>query len=166
MNLLIKVYYKCKESFIYRIEQKTQVWRLKSIAKRVGKSLRVYGKYDILNPSNFEIGDNCTINNGVYINAMCPVRIGNDLTLSTGVKIIAAGIDTNKWIEESKQHRAGLNITIGDHVWLGANAVILGGVNTTGRFVVIAAGAVVTKDVTESNCIVAGCPAKIIKYIK
>ena len=52
-------------------------------------------------------------------------------------------------------------ITIGDGVWLGARAIILPGV-TIGEGAVVAAGAVVTKDV-EPWAVVGGNPAKFIK---
>ena len=52
-------------------------------------------------------------------------------------------------------------ITIGENVWIGCRALILKGV-TIGDGAVVAAGAVVTKDV-PANCVVAGNPAKIIK---
>ena len=55
-------------------------------------------------------------------------------------------------------------IFIGDHVWIGANSTILKGVSI-GDGAIVAAGAVVTKDV-KPNTIVAGCPAKEIKEIK
>lgn len=51
---------------------------------------------------------------------------------------------------------------IGDNVTLGANVVIIGGI-TIGNNVVVGAGSVVVKDVPD-NCIVAGNPAKILKY--
>lgn len=54
------------------------------------------------------------------------------------------------------------SITIGDDVWIGARAIILDGVNV-GNGAVIAAGAVVTKDIPP-YAIVAGIPAKIIRY--
>ena len=55
-------------------------------------------------------------------------------------------------------------VTIGNDVWIGANCTILPGV-TIGNNVVVAAGAVVTKDVPD-NCVVGGVPAKIIKEIE
>ena len=54
-------------------------------------------------------------------------------------------------------------VLIGENAWLGANSTILPGV-TVGRNAVVAAGAVVTKDV-PANTVVAGVPAKIIKEI-
>ena len=56
-----------------------------------------------------------------------------------------------------------LPVKIGSRVWIGAHATILSGV-TVGNNAVIAAGAVVTKDVPD-NAVVAGVPAKIIKTI-
>lgn len=53
---------------------------------------------------------------------------------------------------------------IGDNVTLGANVTIIGGV-TIGNNVIVGAGSVVVKDVPD-NCIVAGNPAKIIKFIE
>ncbi len=64
-------------------------------------------------------------------------------------------------------HRQDMNpqpIKIGNNVWIGANSTILPGV-TIGDGAIIAAGAVVSKDVPE-NAVVGGVPAKIIKYIK
>ena len=54
-----------------------------------------------------------------------------------------------------------LNITIADDVWIGANAVVLGGVEI-GRGAVVGAGSVVTKDVSPL-AVVAGVPARVIK---
>ncbi|MDE7192107.1 MAG: sugar O-acetyltransferase, partial [Clostridia bacterium] len=55
-------------------------------------------------------------------------------------------------------------VKIGNNVWIGAHATILSGV-TIGDNAIIAAGAVVTKDVPQ-NTVVAGVPAKIIKKIE
>lgn len=53
-------------------------------------------------------------------------------------------------------------IHVGKHVWIGMNATIMKGV-TIGDNAIVGAGAIVTKDV-PANAIVAGVPAKIIKY--
>lgn len=54
-------------------------------------------------------------------------------------------------------------VVIGDDVWIGANCTILPGV-TIGHNTVVAAGAVVTKDISD-NCVAAGVPAKVIKRL-
>jgi acetyltransferase-like isoleucine patch superfamily enzyme len=54
-------------------------------------------------------------------------------------------------------------VVIGNDVWIGANVVVLPGV-TIGSHCVVAAGAVVTKDVPD-HTLVAGVPAKVIKTI-
>ena len=56
------------------------------------------------------------------------------------------------------------NMIIGNHVWIGSNATVLSGV-TIGEWAVVAAGAVVTKDVPPYT-IVGGVPAKIIKKVE
>lgn len=56
------------------------------------------------------------------------------------------------------------NPIIGDNVTLGANVTIIGNIRI-GNNVVVGAGSVVVKDVPD-NCIVAGVPAKVIKYIE
>jgi len=57
----------------------------------------------------------------------------------------------------------GGNITIGNDVWIGMDAIILGGV-TIGNGSIVAAGSIVTNDVPE-NVLVAGIPAKVVKKI-
>ena len=54
------------------------------------------------------------------------------------------------------------NIEIGDDVWLGTDALIMGGVKI-GNGAIVAAGSIVTKNV-PAYAIVGGCPAKVIKY--
>jgi len=123
----------------------------------------VFGDIVIVNPLNVQIGDSCSFNHGVYINATNPVIIGNDVTLSAGVKIISTGIDYVSWANGKKQHNKNNGIVIGDHVWIGANAQILEGVRITGKYVVIAAGSVVNKDIVDDYSVFGGIPSKKIK---
>ena len=57
----------------------------------------------------------------------------------------------------------GIEVTIGDHVWVGGNVVILPGV-TIGNNVVIGAGSVVTKDLPD-NALAAGNPCRVLRFI-
>ena len=108
------------------------------------------------------IGDHTRI--GLHNTIIGPVEIGNNVNLAQGITVTALNhnfSDTNKRIDE--QGVSTNPVTIEDDVWVGANAVILPGV-TIGEHCVVAAGAVVTKDVPPHS-LVAGVPAKVIKKI-
>ena len=111
---------------------------------------------------NVIIGDHTRI--GLHCTIIGPVTIGSHVNLAQGITVTALNHnfeDTAKRIDE--QGITTKEVIIGDDVWIGTNAVILPGV-TIGRHSVVAAGAVVTKDVPDS-CIVGGVPASIIKRI-
>ena len=109
------------------------------------------------------IGDYTRI--GIHCTVIGPVCIGHHVNLAQGITVTALNhnfADTNRRIDE--QGISTKPVVIGDDVWIGANAVILPGV-TIGRHVVVAAGAVVTKDVPD-YCVVAGVPAKVVKKLE
>ena len=109
-----------------------------------------------------QIGDYTRI--GLHNTIIGPVKIGNHVNLAQSITVTALNHnfdDTNKRIDE--QGVSTNAVTIEDDVWIGANAVILPGV-TIGNHCVVAAGAVVTKDVPPHS-LVAGVPAKVIKQI-
>ena len=108
------------------------------------------------------IGDQTRI--GIHCTVIGPVCIGNNVNLAQGITVTALNHnfdDPAKRIDE--QGISTKQVVIGDDVWIGANAVILPGV-TIGNHCVIAAGAVVTKDVPD-NTLVGGVPAKEIKNL-
>ena len=108
------------------------------------------------------IGDSTRI--GLHNTIIGPVTIGNHVNLAQGITVTALNHnfeDTEKRIDEQGVNTAP--VTIGDDVWIGANAVILPGV-TIGRHCVVAAGAVVTKDVPD-HTVVGGVPAKVIRLL-
>ena len=108
------------------------------------------------------IGDYTRI--GIHCTVIGPVCIGHHVNLAQGITVTALNHnfeDTDKRIDE--QGISTKPVVIGDDVWIGANAVILPGV-TIGRHCVVAAGAVVTKDVPD-NTLVGGVPAKVLKAL-
>ena len=108
------------------------------------------------------IGDYTRI--GLHNTIIGPVTIGNHVNLAQGITVTALNhnfSEADKRIDE--QGVSTGQVVIGDDVWIGANAVVLPNVSI-GRHCVIAAGAVVTKDVPD-GCVVAGIPAKIIKRL-
>lgn len=108
------------------------------------------------------IGDHTRV--GLHNTIIGPVTIGNHVNLAQGITVTALNhnfTDSEKRIDE--QGVSTTPVVIEDDVWIGANAVVLPGVRV-GTHSVVAAGAVVTKDV-PSHSIVAGVPAKVIKKI-
>ena len=109
------------------------------------------------------IGDYTRI--GIHCTVIGPVCIGSHVNLAQGITVTALNHnfdDISKRIDE--QGISTKPVVIGDDVWIGSNAVILPGV-TIGQHVVVAAGAVVTKDVPPYS-LVGGIPAKEIKKMK
>ena len=108
------------------------------------------------------IGDHTRV--GLHNTIIGPVIIGNHVNLAQSITVTALNHifeDSDKRIDE--QGVSTNPVTIEDDIWIGANAVILPGV-TIGHHSVVAAGAVVTKDVPPHS-LVAGVPAKVIKQI-
>ena len=108
------------------------------------------------------IGDHTRI--GLHNTIIGPVTIGSHVNLAQGITVTALNHnfeDSDKRIDE--QGVSTTPVIIEDDIWIGANAVILPGV-TIGNHSVVAAGAVVTKNVPPHS-LVAGVPARIIKQI-
>lgn len=110
---------------------------------------------------NIVIGDRCFFNRNCSITSVGNISIGEQCIFANNVVIVDH--DHNIGFDKEEHPYIIEDIHIGNHVWVGANAVILKGV-TIGDNAVIAAGAVVNRDV-ESGCIYGGIPAKKIKKI-
>ena len=108
------------------------------------------------------IGRNTAINAGFSIDGAWPwlISIGDDVTISTNVTILAHDASTNIVRQSTRLGR----VTIGNNVFVGTRAVILCGV-TVGDNVVIGAGSVVTHDL-PSDGVYAGVPARRICSIE
>ena len=105
------------------------------------------------------IGKNVIINKGATFISPGKVEIEDNVLIGPEVKI--ATVDHDFSNRHNLMHFA--KVTIRNNAWVGIGAIILPGV-TIGRNAVVAAGAVVTKDVPD-NAVVAGNPAKLIKMI-
>lgn len=128
-----------------------------------GKDNFVFGHIDVVSPEKFTMGDGCSFNHGCYVHAGNGVAFGNDVTVSANACVISTGIDYKAWAAGRKRHVSEGKVTIGDHVWIGANATVLPGASITGPYVIVAANAVVKGTFTQDHCILAGDPAKVVK---
>lgn len=108
------------------------------------------------------IGDHTRI--GLHNTVIGPVTIGNHVNLAQGITVTALNHNfENVELRIDEQGVSTNPVAIADDVWIGANAVVLPGVSI-GSHSVVAAGAVVTKDV-PAHTLVAGVPAKIIRKL-
>lgn len=106
--------------------------------------------------SKLEIGSGFC-NSDVKIRCSKKITIGKNVAISHNVTIM----DSDAHCLDEDNYEMSKPVNIKDNVWIGTKATILKGV-TIGQGSIIAAGAVVTKDVPE-RCIVAGVPARVIK---
>lgn len=96
---------------------------------------------------------------GCYFQAIdAKIIIGEGTWIAPGVGLITA----NHNPANLSEHMPGENIVIGKKCWIGMNSIILPGVHL-GDNTIVAAGAIVTKNFSEGNCVLGGNPAKIIK---
>ena len=123
--------------------------------------------FGLFPPFYTDYGKNIKLGKGVFINEGCcfqdqgGIEIGDNALIGQQVVIATLNHDL---APDKRANMIPAPVKIGNNVWIGAHATILAGV-TIGDNAVVAAGAVVTKDV-PANVVVGGVPAKIIKTIK
>lgn len=128
--------------------------------RQVPASLRVFP------PFYTDFGKNIEIGRDVFINACCHFQDHGGVTLGDGCQIghnVVFATLNHGMAPEDRHTTYPAPIVLGKNVWVGSNATILSGV-TIGDNAIVAAGAVVTKDVA-ADAIVGGVPAKFIRNI-
>lgn len=105
------------------------------------------------------IGKRCNIVTNITTSEPYLISLGDNVTLSAGVKFITHDNCVSKIVPETTDLFG--RITIGNNCFIGNGAMILYGVSIADN-VVVAAGSVVTKSIEKSNIIVAGNPAREI----
>lgn len=133
------------------------------------KELLGKGEDVFINPPFYcDYGDRIEIGKGSFINYNCTildtgrVRIGENAQIAPNVSIYTAGHPVHP-ATRNTHYEYGVDITIGDNVWIGGNSVICPGV-TIGDNCVIGAGSVVTKDIPAWS-VAAGNPCRVIRRI-
>ena len=130
------------------------------IFKSMGKNVNIEHGVFFGSGREIEIGSNSGI--GTNCRIAGPLSIGSDVMIAPNVSIYTRNHETENIYRPMRLQTAPLKkVSIGDDVWIGANAIILPGVNI-GNGCIVGAGAVVTKDVPDFS-VVGGNPAKIIK---
>ncbi len=154
-------------------------WSLRRTAV-VGKRAHVLGD-PIVDATDLHVGDDFKVWSGhrkTLISGWGPIRIGSRVFVNVGTVIIAVKgieigddvafanevmvLDSDSHGIEGRPH-VEAPVRIGDGTWLGARAMVLPGV-TIGKRVLVAAGAVVTRDVPD-DVLVAGNPARVVRSL-
>ncbi|MBB1269289.1 CatB-related O-acetyltransferase [Shewanella sp. SR44-3] len=164
LKQLVRDFLVVLKSNYYKKLNKSSIFADKTILfKKIDISHSSIGKYTYFagkgTVSNAIIGSYCSIADGV--------KIGIGLHPLDWVSTHPSTFSSNtifpyRHFSRSKPFIESETVTIGNDVWIGLNAIILDGV-VVGNGAVIAAGSIVTKNV-DDYAIVAGVPAKIIKY--
>lgn len=116
----------------------------------------VFRRVDLIKPLGLKIGKHSSVGWFTLLDARGGITIGDNVTVASYCKIVTAKHD----IEDSLFKASVDPVVIEDYAWICTGAIILGGV-TIGRGAVVAAGAVVTKDVPPMT-VVGGIPARKI----
>lgn len=158
-ELLLKTVF-CLPRVLFFSEIKVYILRL--VGAKVGRRTTIYPDVWIFPGRGLTCGDDVDFALGVVVTTNGGVVIGDRVLLGYRVQVLSA----NHAIPEGRGRIFGsghtyAQVSIGNDVWVGANSIILPGVNI-GEGAVVAAGSVVTKDVPDF-AIVGGIPAKIIK---
>lgn len=124
---------------------------------------KFFGYFRIGYGCNLIVGGNCTTTNSLYITCAesTNIIIGDDCMFATGNQIRTDDAHAIYDVRTGKRTNISKSIHLGDHVWVGFNAVILGG-SFIGSGSIVGYGSIL-KNKFPNNCIVAGVTAKLIK---
>ena len=122
----------------------------------IGSSSRIHMWARFYEPKNIRVGEGTILGDHVFLDGRAPLTIGNHTSIASEVLIYNSEHD----IEDENFSAREEAVSIGDYVFIGPRAIILPGV-TIGDGAIVAAGAVVTKNV-EPHSVVGGVPAKPI----
>lgn len=139
---------------------------IKPLFAHCGENVR-FNPLDRFSYGTISIGNDVFINAGACFGAKKGITIGNKVMFGANVTIRGGNHNTSilgMYMADNHEKRPEDDqpVVIEDDVWVGASAIILKGV-TIGRGAIIAAGAVVTKDVCPYS-VVGGVPAQFIRY--
>ena len=135
---------------------------IKEILGKTGNTVCIESPFHCDYGYNIEVGENFFANYNLVILDVGKVKIGDNAQIAPNVAIYTAGHPIHPDSRNSG-YEYGIDITIGDNVWIGGNTCIMPGV-TIGNNVVIGGGSVVTKNLPD-NEIAVGNPCRIVRKI-
>ena len=135
---------------------------LKEILGKTGENITIEAPFHCDYGYNIEVRENFFANYNFIVLDVGKVRIGANAQIAPNVSIYTAGHPVHPDSRNSG-YEYGIEVTIGDNVWIGGNACIMPGV-TIGNNVVIGAGSVVTHDLPD-NVIAVGNPCRVVREI-
>lgn len=145
------------------VEDQDQLQALqRQLFGKLGKNFKITPPIYVDYGRHIEIGDNFYSNMDCIFLDVNRIIIGNNVMLGPRVSFYTPGHPIDATVRNS-QLEFGEAIIVKDNVWIGGSVSIVGGV-TIGENAIVAAGAVVSKDV-PANSIVGGNPAKVIRMI-
>ena len=135
---------------------------LKRIMGKTGENVWIEAPFHCDYGYNIEVGENFFANYNLVILDVGKVKIGKNAQFAPNVAIYTAGHPIHPDSRNSG-YEYGIDVTIGDNVWLGGNTVVMPGVHI-GNNVVIGGGSVVTKDIPD-DVIAVGNPCRVLRKI-
>ncbi|WP_338208977.1 sugar O-acetyltransferase [Lactiplantibacillus paraxiangfangensis] len=135
---------------------------------QVGQRVTLNGHFEAIYGDHISLGDDVFINGNCFFQDSNRITLGDRVIIAPDTKFYCGehSLDATKRFGTRPDGSRYLitytePITVGNDVWIGGNVTVIGGVHI-GNNVIIAAGAVVTRDVSD-NCVAGGVPAKVIK---
>lgn len=135
---------------------------IKQLFCHTGESCWIESPFFCDHGYNISVGENFFAATNCVMLDCARITIGNNVLIGPNVGLYTPNHALDS-AERAEGYERSLPINIGDNVWIGGNATIIGGV-TIGNNSIIAAGSVVIRDVPD-NVIVGGNPAKVIRAI-
>jgi acetyltransferase-like isoleucine patch superfamily enzyme len=137
--------------------RRVRVAALRLCGASIAPGASVHGGGYISDPRNLVMGPGSFLNRNCYLDLSAPLILEEGVTVGHGVTFVTIehrGLPRQRGIDTFRP------ITLKERCWIGANATVMPGV-TIGSQAIVAAGALVTKDV-PAGCVVGGVPARIL----
>lgn len=151
----------CLKYFPFKLGIKLRRILYPTFFKKFGKAIVIHDNVLFKYPSDIELGDNITFNQGNYVVGKGGLLIGSDVMIGAGTKITTTTHNFSSVDLPMNQQGISFNkIEIGNDVWFGFDVKVLAGA-TIGNGSICATSTVITAIDIPSYSVVAGVPAKI-----